>query len=389
MNRVDRFPLLVALLASCICAVGQNPAAVYTFQCGISNNYCPNGAEADSIMQGSDGNFYGTAQVTSEISYSGGSVFSLTPSGKFRVLSAAVDFPQNISEGPDGMLYGETSRNFHGLFLSASLFRLAKDGSKFQVVHTLCSKPQCVDGTIPTPMVAGTDGNLYGTTLGGGSLAGGTIFRVTSSTRAFKTVVNFIPGATGQNPSALVVASDGTFYGTTGGSTGAIMFHYVEATGTLTTKPLHFPLVNGNQSAGSVSIIGPNGNFYGLYTVSNTSGIGIFEVPPGSSRVQLFPFYSTATLSGSNPEGLVLGSDGNFWMAEFYGGINGVGDIVVLSPTDGRLVQTLSPFSSIAAIGGFPTTLVRAKDKTLWGTTFAYGKASRAHYASGGVFRLN
>jgi hypothetical protein len=84
---------------------------------------------------------------------------------------------------------------------------------------------------------------------------------------------------------------------------------------------------------------------------------------------------------------LVLASDGNFWMAEFYGS-DGSGDIVTLSPADGSLIQTLTPFSQTSADGGLPLELFSATGGALWGVSSLYGQAPKGSYGEGVLFTL-
>src|SRR5204863_1095851 len=65
-------------------------------------------------------------------------------------------------------------------------------------------------------LVKGSDGNLYGTTPGGGAYASGTIFKVASN----GTVTTFFDfaGDAGVPTTSLIMASDGNLYGTTNGA---------------------------------------------------------------------------------------------------------------------------------------------------------------------------
>jgi uncharacterized repeat protein (TIGR03803 family) len=82
---------LVVLLAGSAFAT-NSPVPVYTFICNGTafqrTGACPEGGRAGYITLGSDGNFYGAAQVSSEGSSTpnGGTVFSLTPAGTFSLL---------------------------------------------------------------------------------------------------------------------------------------------------------------------------------------------------------------------------------------------------------------------------------------------------------------
>lgn len=399
--------VLFALPASVVFAANPQPAAVYTFTCNggqlLRIGPCPQGGRPDALIQGSDGNFYGAAQDSMEGSSSptGGTVFSVTARGKFTVLHTFApganqtypngDLPGLITEGPDGRLYGDTLfggvDGCNGYCGYGLLYRVNRDGSGFHILHKFCSEANCADGYGSYALALGGDGNLYGTTYFGGTGGSGTIFRATPSTGAYEVVFNFNFSTTGENPSILVAASDGTFYGTSAGALGEILFHYNEATGTLTTAVLNFPLFNGLPSRGTVSAFGPNGNLYGFYAIYGQDGVGVLEVQRDGSNLQLFPFYNTIA-GGGTPDGLLLASDGNFWVADLNGS-TGYGDIIALSPSDGTLLQTLTPFSSSAAVGAYPLEIIQAKDGTLWGSTDSFGKFTKGHFADGTVFSLN
>ncbi len=237
-------------------------------------------------------------------------------------------------------------------------------------------------------MVAGTDGNLYGTISGNGT-PDGSIFKVTPSSGSYETVVTFnFPSGEGI-PSGLTAAPDGTFYAIALGTIPTFLFHFTPSSGDLTTVTLNFPAFNTffNSSPVSGLTFGPNGNLYGLYAIYATAGTGLFEVQPDGNNLQVFSLYDPIT-GGGSPDGLLLASDGNFWIAN-YSGNEVYGDIMTVSPIDGSLLQTLSPFANSASVGGFPEELIQAKDGTLWGSTYQYGAASTDHFANGTVFSLN
>jgi uncharacterized repeat protein (TIGR03803 family) len=398
---------LVVLLAGSAFAA-NSPVPVYTFICNGTafqrTGACPEGGRAGYITLGSDGNFYGAAQVSSEGSSApnGGTVFSLTTAGTFSLLHTFLpgtnktypngNLPGLLTQGPDGKIYGTTLfsgiRGCNGYCGYGVLYRVNKNGSGFQILHKFCSRTNCTDGsTAVSGLKLGTDGNLYGTSNSGGTHNGGTIFRVTPSSGGYEVVFNFNYSTSGESPSGVTVASDGTFYGITFGTAGELLFHYTESTGILTTAVLNFPLVNGLPSRGGVLTFGPNGSLYGLYTVYGESGVGVFDVDVDGSNLQLFPFYNTID-GGGSPQSMMLASDGNFWVAD-YNGSSGYGDIISLSPTDGTLLQTFTPFSSTAAVGAYPAEVIQTSDGLLWGSTYMYGVASKGHFADGTVFNLN
>jgi uncharacterized repeat protein (TIGR03803 family) len=416
---VNRLPLkrlaliiFFALFTISAYATTTQPVVAYTFACTgnaqLREGACPQGGRPDSLIQGTDGNFYGAAQVSSEGSSAplGGTVFSLTPTGTLKVLHTFVPGPQKnyaqgvlpgaLIEGPDGKLYGDTLyggiNGCNGYCGYGLLYRVNTDGTGFQVIHKFCSQKNCADGYAGYSMVVGTDGNLYGTTYYGGTgscgTSGcGTLFRVTPSTGAYKVVYNFSLSTSGEDPSALIVAADGTFYGLSESSTGEMLFHYTEATGQFTAMLLPFPLFNGLPSRGSILTLGPNGNLYGIYGIYGVSGLGLFEVDADGSNLQLFSFYTTQD-GGGDPQGMLLATDGNLWIND-YNGSDGYGDILTVSPTDGSLIQAFSFFSSTAAVGAYPGVMMQASDGTIWGATGQFGKVPKGKFADGTVFSVN
>jgi uncharacterized repeat protein (TIGR03803 family) len=411
MKGMFAFVTCFVLLAASAYAATPKPVVVFTFICnstGLGSGSCPNGGRPDSLIQGSDGNFYGAAQDSMEGSSTpnGGTVFSVTPAGKFTLLHTFAagthktypngNLPGFVAEGSDGKIYGTTLfggvGGCNGYCGSGVLYRVSKTGTGFQVLHKFCSQSGCTDGG-GGRVVPGIDGNLYGASFQGGTAncgsfyqGCGTIFRVTPSTGAYEVVFNF-PGSTDEFPSSFIAASDGTFYGLDSGPQGQNLFHYTPATGTFQSVALNFPSPNGLPSIGESLALGANGNFYGLYHIYGESGEGLFEVRTDGSNLQLFPFYTTRN-GGGSPDGLLLASDGNFWVAD-YNGSTGYGDIITLSPSTGALIQTLTPFGASRAVGAYPAEIIQAKDGTLWGSTYQGGNASAGHFADGTVFSLN
>lgn len=220
---------LGVLLASSAFAANA-PVPVYTFICNGSafqrSGSCPEGGRAGYITLGSDGNFYGAAQVSSEgiSAPTGGTVFSLTPAGKFTLLHTFApgtnktypngNLPGLLTLGPGGKIYGTTLyggiNGCNGYCGDGVLYRVNKNGSGFQILHKFCSQTNCTDGsTAVSGLKLGTDGNLYGTTLYGGTNLGELSFgslRPPGLSRLFSTLISrpaeYIPRASQLRPTA-------------------------------------------------------------------------------------------------------------------------------------------------------------------------------------------
>src|ERR1700685_2388079 len=85
-------------------------------------------------------------------------------------------------------------------------------------------------------LIQATDGNFYGTTVEGGAMGDGTVFKITPS--GTLTILHSFDGTDGFSPGgALIQATNGNFYGTTafGGANGRGTVFEITPSGTLTT----------------------------------------------------------------------------------------------------------------------------------------------------------
>jgi uncharacterized repeat protein (TIGR03803 family) len=148
---------------------------LHSFARGAPDGGLPMGA----LIQARDGNFYGTTfnGGTSER----GTVFRMTPAGAFTVLHSFAGgagdgaFPwAGVIQGSDGNFYGTTEQG--GPFdTGGTLFRMTPDG-RLTVLHAFARGT--ADGASPiTALVQAADGSFYGTALQGGRSTYGIAFR--------------------------------------------------------------------------------------------------------------------------------------------------------------------------------------------------------------------
>jgi uncharacterized repeat protein (TIGR03803 family) len=135
-------------------------------------------------------------------------VFKISPQGAFNTLYT---FPGN--EGPGGWLVQGIDGNFYGTSLE-SVFRITPVGD-LTTLYTFCSQPHCADGDgLYAGLSQGSDGNFYGTTVGGGSHAEGTVFKI--SPEGLMVTLHSFDFFDGYEPvGGVTQATTGEFYGST------------------------------------------------------------------------------------------------------------------------------------------------------------------------------
>jgi uncharacterized repeat protein (TIGR03803 family) len=410
-NRTRSVMTFVLGLSLAVTARAQSSGTIdqlFAFTCtrGISGETCPQGGRPDLIIQASDGNFYGAAQVTDEgvSDPQGGTLFKLTPAGKFTRLftftQGASGFPNGNNpvsgfvEANDGFLYGITFNG--GRQNDGVLFRISKTGTGFKVLHNFCSSAKCADGSIPNGLLLGQDGNLYGTTQEGGSSVSpcpssgcGTIFRFEPTTGAFTVLHRLTDAADGLQPSGMIQATNGNFYGISQGldprvdSFNVDIFQFTPA-GEFTVQSKS-PILDIGISGLTQ---GANGNLYGAFQNISADEINFFEVSAdGTGFVAFAPF--TPLVGVLSIPSLFLASDGNLWDTNFSDSTAPMGSVFSISPQNGAVLQT---FAFDGANGNSPEVgVIQAADGTFVGTTEHAGTMSGGskEFADGTVWTLD
>jgi uncharacterized repeat protein (TIGR03803 family) len=284
----------------------------------------------------------------------------------------------NLVQGPNGNFYGTAPNG--GASNSGAIFEISPDGGFFTNFYNFNGGS---NGANPAgALILGADGNFYGTTYGGGVSNWGTIFQI--STNGVYSQLAQLAGTNGANPNvALVQDTNGTLYGatkyggpypnTTSGGTGYGVIFQITTNGTLST-PVLFASTNGANP--SALVRGHDGNFYGTTawggnTSPFTLGFGtIFRLSPDGTFTNLYKF--TGGNDGGFPyANLMQGSDGNFYGAAFNGGAYNGGDVIRIM-SDGTFTNLYS-FTG-GSDGAFPySALVQGSDGNFYGTTYSYG----------------
>jgi uncharacterized repeat protein (TIGR03803 family) len=357
---------------------GASTAVLYTFSTNSSNGYNPN-----SIIQGQDGNFYGTTQSGGP---RGGVIYGLNTNGTitfsvpFFVTNGVSPFA-GLIQGPDGTFYGTTfSGRFSGQSNGFSGFGTVFSITTNSPINTLVYFNSTNGASPQSPLAFGSDGNLYGATTAGGPNNLGSIFELT--TNGSFSSLEFFNGANGANPSsALVSGGDGNLYGTTatGGADGNGTLFQVTTTGGVNTL-FSFPGASSSTSYARV-MRASDGNYYGTAFAGGTYEYGtVFKMDTSGVMSTLYSFGTNPGQNGNPADGiwpmagLVQGADGNLYGTTSAGGPFGDGTVFQLT-LNGSLT-TLGVFNGTN--GANPQAeLTQGADGSFFGTTLAGGTFGR------------
>jgi uncharacterized repeat protein (TIGR03803 family) len=198
---------------------------LHAFAGGASDGSAP----YDGLMLDKAGNLYGTTSEGGSNSACNvgtpgcGTVFKLTPDGTETVLYAfCVNEPCYDGAYPYGGLIADNAGNLYGTTTTyghpkyngeGAVFKLARDGTE-TVLYSFGSAINASDGEDPVAgVVADKAGNLYGTTISGGSKQGlGVVFKL--APQGTETVLHAFRGTkNGYLPWAGVLIENGHLFG--------------------------------------------------------------------------------------------------------------------------------------------------------------------------------
>ena len=371
--------LAVGCMALVSVTVAQTPVTIYNFN-GTNDVATP--VPFGVTVQGRDGNLYSAAHGGG--AFGGGGVYVVTPAGKETVifnfpLSYGSSCQAGLTLGNDGNLYGDCfggGTNGFGL-----LYKVTPKGVLTEL-HNFTGTGG--DGTNPNgPPAVAKDGNLYGVTQFGGANGQGSIYKLTPS-GTVTTLYSFAGGSVGSNPSApLIQGSDGNLYGPTlfGGTSGAGTIFKISLAGVLTT--LHtFNNTDGNEPVGAL-VQGTNGSFYGTTNQGGTNHEGTVFRLTANGQFTLLHSFNVAT-DGMNPQtALVQATDGNF-----YGTTDNYLDThdTIFKITPGGTFSVVHTFDgNSATLGiGLASGLVQHTNGLLYGATNA-----STGPGNGSIYKLN
>ena len=316
----------------------------------------------------------------------------------------------NLIQGIDGNIYGTTSGIDFCTGPSVScgtIFKITPGGS-LTTLYSFCSQPNCADGYSPVAGLAlGGSGVFYGTTLSGGADGDyGTVFQITPG--GTLTTLHSFMGTDGADPIAgLIQSANGEFYGATnvGGvgancllSVGCGTVFKVTPTGTLTTLYDFCTQANCTDGASPYPTLyeGASGDFYGTNYVYGAYGVGtVFRISPSGTLTTLYSFCAQPGCADGDDvfTGVVEDRNGDLYGTTEFGGDShpcpdggsgGCGTIFQLT-LEGTLT-TLHKFQNTDGAG--PNTLVIGTDGNFYGTTGGGGTSTNCPGGCGTIFKM-
>lgn len=277
-----------------------------------------------------------------------------------------------------GNLYGTTFGG--GSESGGTVFKLDGAGKETVLYNFKGGK----DGGFPfAGLVRGPGGSLYGTTVMGGAANFGTVFKLSKTGR--ERVLYSFKSQDGSYPDAgLLFDAAGNLYGATvkGGAADLGTVFKLDPTGKQAVLHSFTGGADGKFSYVYGSLVRDTaGNFYGTTLAGGNSNQGtVFKVDTTGQETVLYNFKGGAD-GGFPYAGLVLDKKGNLYGTTYLGGASGQGTVFKLTTTGKEIV--LYSFTG-GADGGNPTArLLRDSKGNLYGTTY-YGGLSN----SGVVFKL-
>jgi len=273
-----------------------------------------------------------------------------------------------------GVLYGTTSSD--GAHGGGNVFALTPNGSggyDFQVLYDFCSQTNCTDGSGPSGgLIEDVEGNLYGTTNGGGPNSYGVAYKLIHNRKhtAWKLqvlynfcAVSYCGNGASVNGLTYKGASSGALYDGVsplyGTSEGVIyanssFFFKLEPHRPLWREKIltYFcPTAGCNWTDGPSSVFDDGaGNFYGtaFYGIGATGYV--FELTPQKNAYVIHDLYDFCQqpqcADGIHPSGVIRDQAGNFFGTE-GGGSHADGMIYELTPGEtGLQYKMLHDFCS-------------------------------------------
>ena len=250
--------------------------------------------------------------------------------------------PQGGVTGYGGALFGAISVN--GTY--GMVYTLVTSGPSTWVFKPVYNFKSSADGSEPYGLIADAKGSLYGSTLSGGTLSLGTVYKLEKSGATYKhTILHSMSGSGGNQPLQLTLDASGAIYGVTSyGGTGTAcgslgcgtVFKLTPSGSTYAFSTLYsFKAgTDGLLPIGALAVA-KNGTVYGVTSEGGTTtslcgqGCGtIFSLTPAGKTYHYSTLYRFADgTDGRFPTGGIVLGDTTSTQSTLYGVTSGGGDV--------------------------------------------------------------
>jgi uncharacterized repeat protein (TIGR03803 family) len=318
-----------------------------------------------------NGNLYGTTQSggAGGLREGYGTVFTISPAGAESVLYSFGNTPDGADPVASlvelkGELYGTTLAG--GTYGKGTVFSVSTTGTE-KVLHSFGSG---YDGILPMAGLIAVNDTLYGTTQEGGTYNHGTVFSI--STTGKENVLHDFDDYDGAYPQASLLDIDGTLYGTTYG--GGEQHYYNGGTVfsiTTTGKEAvvySFGSVRYGGSRPEASLIRIGNKLYGTTAAGGANGVGtVFSVTKSGENERVLHSFGASDFDGAKPVAGLIGLRGLLYGTTSAGGFDTYGTVFRIRVSGKESV--MHTFGTVPSDGADPQAGLIDLNGTLYGTT--------------------
>jgi uncharacterized repeat protein (TIGR03803 family) len=360
-------------------------------------------APTGNLIADSAGNFYGVTSLGG--AHNMGTVFELSPkSGGGWTETVLYSFGLQNGDGTQptsglvmdskGNLYGTTE--FGTANDTGTVFELSPasgGGWTETVLHTFGPNGKGGDGNYPASDLAlDAQGNLFGTTFGGGASGQGTLYEMSPSSSGWTETIRHSFGSSrkdGSNPETGVLLGkiQSHLYGSTVyGNAGVYRLWFIK--GHWVEQTIHYfdSALNGGEQTGGDLVIDHGLNIYGASNNAGANMTGsvwemVYHVNQARTFSLLYSFGADGSGDGTHPQsGVIVGANGTIYGTTGFGGSNDNGIVFALTKSNNQWQETILYKFTGGSDGGTPVgQLIQDKQGNL------YGVALRGGTNGGGV----
>ncbi|MHB1321463.1 MAG: choice-of-anchor tandem repeat GloVer-containing protein [Acidithiobacillus ferrivorans] len=320
LGRLAAVAALTVALAGC-----ERTSVLHSF--GTKNIHGGKRPSGGLVMD-AHGDLYGTTQSGGADHC--GTVFKITPSGVESVVYSFGSGNAHDGKSPNGGLVIDARGNLYGTTAlggtdnGGTVFRITPSGVE-SVLHSF-GTGNVHDGKYPNGgLVMDNRGNLYGTTVFGGTANKGTVFKITPS-GVESVLYSFSGGGRWVDPhGGLVMDNRGNLYGTTvfGGADHLGSVFKITRSGAESTFYSFGGGLHGDQPNGYL-LMGKHGSIYGTASGGTNSAGIVFKITRSGAGSVLHAFRGGYDGSSDPCGGLVMDPRGNLYGTAEGGGKLGI-----------------------------------------------------------------